>query len=292
MPRPKLSQLFETGTPVVLYPPAGDPVVLWVSKLNSFLVEECNQEGRVARARKMAATREIESPEYALFQRTASDQTSEEIIEGLVSASGSERVSDAYKELRSDKEWVDKIQILEGSDEQLANRPADDPEVQLVMKVTTEYHAELSRRILLMEAAFKDELLDLNRAELEERYFEQYIDARGLEAFSRTRADYEIFHAVRVCNASPPADDGVWDHSGCHHNERYLEAVSEVRELPDEVLMPLRAALDGIMVPVDLARFTVGPASSSDSSGPASSAEDSQPSGPAETPAMPASTSS
>lgn len=291
MPRPKLSQLFETGVPVVLTPPGGDPVVLWVSKLNAFLVEECNQEGRVARARKMAAVREIDGPEYALFRRTASDRTSKEIIDGLVSATSSERVSEAYRELRSDKEWTEKIQIIEASDEQLADRPASDPEVMLVTKVSMEYHTELISRMAAMEAGFREELEDLRRDELEERYLEQYVEARGMDAFSRTRADYEIFHAVRVC-AATPVDDGPMDHSGCHHNERYLESAAEVRELPDEVVHPLRTALDGIMVPVDLARFTAGPASSSDSSGPVSSAEGSQPSGPAETPETPATTSS
>lgn len=285
--RAKLTQLFDQGVELVLS--AG--VVVWVSKLNSFMVEECNHQGRVASARRKAAIREIGSPEYELFLAEAEKLDKDQIVKALVGAKQNEHLFEVFADLRSDDEWREKVEVIEHSDEQLAGRPDDDPEKAYLTKLALDYSAEIQRRLSQIEDDYTKELSDLGTPELKERYQEQYLDARGGEAWSRMRRQYEIYLCLRDCEAEQPPDGERWDHSRCDHSKRMLDEPSDVNSLPDDALTRVRETYEALMVPQDLARFTDGPASSSASSGPVSSAGDSKPSGPSVTPSEPDTTS-
>lgn len=287
----KLSQLFDQGTELVLPTNVGTLEVIWINKLNTFLTEECAHQGRVARARLMAAIREVGTPEYELFNTQLAATPRASLILGLASGRETELALEVMREVRSDPEWRDRIEIIEHSDP-LESRPEDDPERQVLAKMRGEYSDELLNRLDHAKSEVMTELEALDDSDLRDRFRDQYVENRGLAAFTAARQQHELFHAMRECKASPPTAEGSrWDHSGCDHSVRYLDDPSEVEQLPEVVMRPVLAKYQGLVVPMDVARFTAGPASSSDSSGPSSSAEGSSPSSPAEAPTTPATTS-
>lgn len=282
----KLSQLFAEGRELVL----GD-VVIWVQKLTTFTTEQCNHEGRVARARKMMEIKEIGSPEFDIFQATMIATSKESLVAGFVQAKGDDTFLQVLRELRSDADWRERIEVLEHSEEQMAGKPADDPENKVLAKIAVEYNDEVMKRVDLANADFKAELEALTEDDLRDRWREQYVESRGMQAFSATRARYEVYHAMRDCQGVRE-EDGRWSHITCNHSRYFLDDIAEVEQLPTPVLVQVQEVLAAVTVPADLARFTDGPASSSESSGPSRTAEGSEASGPTAQPSGPATTSS
>jgi hypothetical protein len=200
---------------------------------------------------------------------------------------------EVFNDIRSDEEWSDKVTVLEHSDDQLADKPDNDPERAYVAELGMRYHAEIMKRLERLETAYADELDGLAPDELRERYLDDYVAQRGLATFTRVRQQAEVYHCLRVCVATRPPEGQRWDHTRCDHNERYLDSPRDVAEiLPDGVVGIVRAAYEGLMVRQDLARFTDGPTTSSESSGPVSRPEDSTLSGPAAPSTTPATISS
>lgn len=286
----KLSQLFAEGRELVFPSPDGD-IVIWVQKLSTFLTEQCNHEGRVARARKMMEIKEIGSPEFDIFQATMLASSKESLVAGFIDTKADDTFLQVLRDIRSDPDWRERIEVLEHSDEQMVGKGPDHPETKLLSKIAIEYNDEVLKRVEQSNADFKAELEALSENDLRDRWREQYIDSHGMEAFSQTRSRYEVFHAMRDCQGVRD-EDGKWSHVTCNHSRLFLDDISEVVALPTTVLVQVQEALVAITVPSDLARFTGGPASSSESSGPSRTAEGSEASGPAGQPGQPATTSS
>lgn len=286
----KLSRLFVEGRELVFPSPDGD-IVIWVQKLSTFLVEQCNHEGRVARARKMMEVREIGSSEFDLFQAQMLDATKDKLVAGLVQTKHDETFLQVLRDLRSDAEWRERIEVLEHSGEQVIGKPADDPENRLLASIAVDYNQEVMKRVEQASAEYKAELEALSEDELRDRWREHYIDTRGMQAFTATRMRYEVFNAMRDCKGVKDSD-GRWDHTTCNHSRLFLDDIVEVAALPTPVLIQVQEALAAVTVPSDLARFTDGPASSSESSGPSRTAEGSAASGPTAQPEAPATISS
>lgn len=275
----KLSQLFDKGVEVVI-PANSGAVVVWVNKLNTFQVEECAHEGRVARARRMFAIKEIGTPEYHLFQSTVSTYDRDQLVTALADGKSNEFLYEVFQDIRGDKEWAERVEVMEHSSDDVADRPDDDPEKQVLDKIATEYQEEILKRLDAAQKDYRSELDSLSLELLRDRYLEQYLEREGLRSFQASKQQHELFHCLRQCEAEVPAEGESWDHTECDHSRRFLDEVSEVLSLPDEVAALIQEAFQGLTVPIDLARFMGGPASSSESSGPSSSAEDSLPSSP------------
>lgn len=286
----KLSQLFAEGRELVFPSPDGD-IVIWVQKLSTFLIEQCNHEGRVARARKMMEIKEIGSPEFDIFQATMIASSKESLVAGFVQSKGDDTFLQVLRDLRSDATWRERIEVLEHSDEHMDGKDQDDPENKLLAKIAVEYNDEVVKRVEEANAAFKAELEALSEEDLRDRWREQYVESRGMQAFSATRSRYEVFHAMRDCQGVRD-EDGRWSHITCNHSRHFLDDITEVQALPTSVLAQVQEVLMAVTVPTDLARFTDGPASSSESSGPSRTAEASEASGRTAQPGTPATTSS
>lgn len=276
----KLSQLFAEGRELAFPSPDGD-VVIWIQKLSTFLVEQCNHEGRVARARKMMEIKEIGSPEFDIFQAQMIATSKQSLVVGFLQAKGDETFLQVLRDLRSDAEWRERIEVLEHSEEHMVGKDAEDPENKVLAKIAIEYNEEVMKRVDNANDEFKAELEALSEEDLRERWREQYIETRGMQAFSSTRSRYEAFHAMRDCQGVKD-EDGRWSHITCNHSRYLLDDVADIEALPTPVLVKVQETLAAVTVPTDLARFTDGPASSSESSGPSRTAEGSEASGPTE----------
>lgn len=282
----RLSQLFDVGQVLELPTTSGPPEVVWVNKLNTFHVEECTHEGRVARARRMFAVREMGSAEYDLFNNDMDSLTLDAVIERLVDGRSDEMLYEVFAEIRSDDEWRDKLEVMEHSD-------IDSVEVSekdLLNKLAEDYQNEIVKRLDAAKKEFREELEQLSDDQVRQQFRDQYVDRIGLLTFTDVRQRHELFHCLRECSGVRDENDR-WDHSKCDHSVRYLTSPDEVKLLQDEQVTLIRAALAAVTVPTDVARFTDGPASSSESSGPSTKAEESTPSSPEAPSPTPATTS-
>lgn len=287
----KLTDLFQEGKCVAVRTAAGSEMPIWINKLSPFENEQCNHEGRIARARIMLAIREIGTPEADLFRASAESAKPDAIIQALLANKANEHLVKVIRELHSDPEWKPKLEVLEWSSEQVAALAEDDPQVQTLTKVLNEYQAEMDERTTFLRNELRMELQALPEAALREQFLESYIEEQGVRAFSREQQKSQVFYALRHCEATDHGEH-TWTHENCEHSRRWLADRDEVDQLPELLLTQIREAYDALNMPADVARFSGGPASSSASSGPSSKQEDSAESGPVETSDAPAGTSS
>lgn len=274
----KLTDLFEEGVVAPLKTSSGTEVVVWLNKLSPFEMEQSTHEGRVARARIMLAIREIGTPESDLFRLASEDAPLQTIIDALLADKDNERTVKVIHELRADKDWKERLETLEWSTEQLKGKGESDPEVQVVAKILDEYQAEIISRTEFLANQLRSELVVQPENKLREQHRDSYAQQQGISAFIREQAKSQIFYSMRICRADRD-DNGRWQHEGCNHAERWLEDRTEVEQLPESLLDQVKAAYDQMNMDPDIARFLVGPASSSESHGPSSKPEDSKESG-------------
>jgi hypothetical protein len=286
----KLTDLFEEGVTVPLKAGDGSEVVVWLNKLSPFESEQAAHEGRVARARAMLAIDEIGTPESDLFRAASETVAVEVIITVLLDAKNNERTVKIHHELQSDKEWKEKLETLNWSSDQLKGKKDDDPEVKLVTKILADYQGEMASRSDFLRNEMRNELVALSPEKLRDMHRDSFRSDKGLAAFIREQAKSQIFYSLRVCEATRD-DNGRWQHESCKHMQRWLDDRDDVDQLPGLLLSQVRAAYDELNMAPDVARFSGGPASSSESHGPSSKPEESKDSGPEVTSDEPAGTS-
>jgi hypothetical protein len=294
----KLTDLFEEGAVAPLKASDGSQVVVWMNKLSPFEAEQAAHEGRIARARIMLAITEVGTAESDLFRVAAKSAPKDAIVNALVAAKDNERAVKVIRELHSEKEWKERLETLEWSSEQLTSKADDDPEVAVVRKVLDEYQAEMTVRTDFLRNEMRGELDALPDEKLRDMHMVAYSEQQGMAAFLREQSKSQIFYSMRVCEAVQDKD-GRWQHTGtplspaaCDHSQRWLDDRDEVDQLPESLLLQVKAAYDGLNMPSDVARFSAGPASSSESHGPSSKPEESKESGPEVTSDEPATISS
>lgn len=284
----RLTDLFEEGVTLPVTAKGGEVIPLWIAKLTPFEVEQSNHEGRIARARKMLAIKEVDNPEFTLFNALMADMPKQEIIDSLVREKANEFVLAAIRGMRSEEEWKERLEVMEWSPDQTRGLAPDHEDIQLLEKVLREYESEVERRTLEAGQDLRAELSDLTPEALHERYRDSYIDQRGLTAFSAEQQKNQIYLALRQCQGVER--DGVWVHDACNHRQRWLDGPQDVESLPESLLMQIRVAYAEMSMSPDVARFSEGPASSSASSGPSSKQEDLAASGQTATSDAPAGT--
>jgi len=284
----KLNALFQEGSMLTIDAPDGQQVRLWINKLSPFEQEQANHEGRVARARRMLAIREVGTPEYDLFQASSAMVSITAIIEAMVNEKGSEHLLSVLREIRADPEWSEKVEVLEHTDA----LPGDssDPEVILLSRIMTQYASEVDARVQVRAKELREDLAKMDPEDVRSQHRESYIEEQGRAAFAAEVQRNQVYFSMRTCVATP-VEHG-WSHQDCQHSVRWLESLSEVDALPLAVLAPVLQEYQRLMLPPDVARFTDALASSSDSSESSSNAGASKESGPAETPIEPVTTSS
>lgn len=276
----RLTQLFAEGAELVLDPPGGgDPVVIWVAKLNSFEEEQASQAGRIARARLINAIREIGTPEYEWMQAQKGDTVSAAMVEVIVQAKESELFIKAINDLRSDPEWRERLEIMDHSDEtQLKGI-----ELEAHERLKADYTEALLERHDERKAELREELAALSRVNLEEQYELAFLNEQGMAAFGLERGRQHLYLCMRSCEATPPPPGGHWDHSRCDHQRFYLANVDEAQKLPQSVREKVEDKYNEISLPPSVARFMDALASSSESPEPSAAEAASTPSGPGAT---------
>lgn len=280
----KLVQLFTEGAELVL---GEDPnrEVLWIAKMSAFQEEQANQAGRVARARRVLAVKEIGTPEFAMFTAAMSEASTEEVVEAIARSRSGELFMRVIDQLRMDAKWRERIEMLEQSDV-----ARSDEERELLNKIETQYNTALVERHDEEMASLREELAALARDELHEAYRQTYLDEQGYLAFTAERLRWQLYFSMRQCAATIPLYGTAWKHEGCNHQALYLDRVEDVDQLPSMITGRVAELYAKLTMAPSLARFTGALSNSSDSPERSAPEEAKPASSPEETPTEPATT--
>lgn len=281
----RVQELFTEGQLVVME--AGETAEpFWVTKPTAFERDEAVKDARAARARR-ALRFDRDENEQATVEAQLVELTREGLLDTLVGAKGNEHYVKALDDIRADKSWAERIEVIERTGLE-QDRDATDEDRETVRQVTTEYMAEVTRLQEGHDADYGAELDRLDDDELREQYRKTWRDMTAFEAFLEARRVSELYFALRLCEATRVDDE--WVHDGCDHRQRLLESRDEVYDLPDALLVKVREAMEALSMTPREAGNSVAPLTSSGSSERQNAAEDSPGSGQAVTSPAPAGT--
>lgn len=247
----RVTELFHTGTELVLNSDPENLLIFWIGKLNSFEEEECRKDGVAARTRVVTRVKDAESDEHDVLYTSMSTLSIAELIDSIVQAKISEDSNNAVDDVEAEEEWQDMREYLRRENVLLNDEGAsdDDPRREHIKKKSDEYWETVTKFSDKRQAQRRNDLRDLTREDLEEQYVEAYQEIAGLASYLKERRVSEVYYALRECAAIPGGESGgEWDHTACTH-DRFLSTRAEVRTLPDEFLERVKQALDNIMVP-------------------------------------------
>lgn len=283
----RVTDLFENGRELVLQDDGGEPVVLWIAKLNTFQRGEAQRDGQAARARREAALTE-DSDEIRAVLTRLSGMTRDEVTTYLIESQRPEARLAARDDVLAEPEWYERRGLLERAYSlQDANPPTEEEAAQLE-QLEEEFGAAIGEATDKRLAEVRDELDELELEALNRRYIDVWRDNVGANALYQEFQRAELYYSIRDCSATR-RPDGYYDHGSCTH-QRLLTSRAAVNELPQELLTRVQRVMQQMnMAPSD-AGFSDAPESSSASSEQPSSAEVSTPSTQEETQLQPAGT--
>ena len=276
----RLTDLFTPGQQLVV----GD-MVIWIARLNSFERAEVNKDASAGRAKRLHLLR-TDDEEMIRLESAMTDYSREEIIAALVNAAGNENYLKATDDLRTDKDWREKLEVLERGDALLRDQvEIDEEQTKRIGELNVEYMEEVAKRQRLFDEDTRQEVEGLSDEELREKYRDTYRSMLGSTAWVEEAQISEIYYAMRDCNADP---GNPTEHATCNHAKRFLTSRGDVRRLPDEIFDDVRRILRELSIPARDAGNSAAPQSSSASSERPAEAEESTPSTPKETSPEPA----
>jgi hypothetical protein len=275
----RMTELYTDGAVELL--DDGNPIFLRV--LNPYERQEALHDAQSARARLVMALTRFDSDEEVKARSSFATDGRDKAIDQLIDLKGSELMVDALNALRDDPDWKERIDILDRS-EDLAARPHEDTERQLLDAVEVEYLNEISTRSDAARAQERARLAELSDEGLLAEYMNAWRSMRGGEVADAEFRLTELWYAARCCDGAERGD-GVWDHGGCEgHRMRLFDAKADIAGLPTRLQEQLMAALGRLNMSVREAKNSARASNLSASSPQPSAQEESTPSTPIEIP--------
>jgi hypothetical protein len=264
--RRRLTDLYVVGKEVPINDNSGgEPLVVWVQKLNPLQSETALRKAGAARARYIATRKDKDSEEYRDAMSDVLDYSERETLVEVVARDDlyAKRMA-VEAEIGAEEEWT-KDDYLQGlfdawqggeGEEGLKDRYAIDKEDEEAKRVFAElqrYNAQVDKimegeraRIISDYSAWPDE-------KLTDRAVARVIENRSLTVFLKELETQQIFFAVR------DPDD---------HKKLYFESVEEAASIADEVRTAIVDNLRMIAVERDEGKGSAGTPASSPSSEP------------------------
>lgn len=232
----RLSDLFVVGKEVVFDDGSGDPLVIWIQKLNPVEHETAMRRAAGARARVLSGRHEAEMEmardEAAQFGRDG-------WIEYLASDILGKKINAIESELASEDEWA-KEDYLQGlkdvwdtSMEQLLKDEPEDPSAIRVRDELERFRKELEHRVEGERERIVKDLAQKDDDDLERRVVDRLVG---------TRADLAWLSEFRKCEVWLSTRDPE------DHREKYFANRDEVDDLSQEVLVRLMTAYQDLTV--------------------------------------------
>ena len=275
----RVTDLFTRGKELVIGT-GDDAMVLWIARLNSFERSEAQKDGSAARAKRLTLLREGDE-EAQIIENHLAEHTQEDLVEALIGIKSNENYVRALDDIRTDKEWREKIEVLERGNDLIRDEiEPDGKEIARISELNVEYMEEIDRRQNQYEDQQRAEYENMDRDELAEEYRVGVKGVLGSNAFLEEMRISEMYYAVRDCNSpvGPP-----FNHDRCDHSVRLIPSRADVRRMPDMVITAIRDMLMELNMPLREAGNSAAPRSSSASSERQDVAEESTVSTPSET---------
>lgn len=262
---------------------SGEPVVVWINKLNAFEEEEARRDGLAARAERLLELNLPGNRERAALEMSAKGLEHEQLVDSLVSMYFDQDYMGAMDDVDSNPEWRDRLLFLQRMNQlhDDAGINDDDERRKRFRDVNGQYFDAIRESAGKRQEDRKKDFLAQTNEELIAKHLEVTLDRVGTLAHLNERRVTEFFYALRDCQGVQT--DGVWTHASCLHPQ-LLESRQQVRGLPDAMLSAMGDALAGLTVDRRTAGNSDAPTNSSESLEPASPPEESTPSSPAVTP--------
>lgn len=278
MKRRRLGDLYVRGKELKIDDGQGDPVVVWLQKLNGIDREACMRRSLAAKARFL---RESEDDQGELYQsiygqvRTMGDR------DGLVRLIVAEDLAKfrprAEAELALDEDGWGKDGYLQGlvdawlgddHNQGLAAvkaEDADDPEVVRVDGELRRFDAEVEVRVEAEERRLTKDWVDASDEEIWKRVTTTLLRSRADSTFAREYDRQQLFYCVRDPD---------------EHGKRYFGMVVELDDLDESIYTELLSNYQALMVDSVEGKGSRASRPSSNSSGPSSVEEVQRDSGP------------
>ena len=247
----------------------GQPVLVWVNKLNSFEIEEARRDGATKRGMRLAELTRPDNPELIALQATMATWDADKLAEMRVEQMGDEIYLGVINDLDSDPEWRQKLDLIRRGPQLLSDEGADsaDERYQQIAAAQTEYVDAVRQGQSRRQLEALDDVKQNSRQTNIDDYLQNWRDWASRDVFMQERRVSELFAALRDCKGALKSreDDGtlLFDHADCDHSLRLLKDRAAVYKLPEAVIERAVDAIDGVTVPPREAGNSDAPASSS-----------------------------
>lgn len=274
----RVTDLFSSGRELVLGQADGEPILVWIAKLNTFQRADAQRDAGAARARRIAGLIE-DSDEMQALRVQLAGKTREEKIEFILQPKDNQAFLLANDDIRAEPDWRERIEMLERAETLDSDgNPPTDNERDALAAARREFFDAVSAAHKKRMDDFREDYRGVDEADLDTEYLETARSNLGSNAFFEEYRRSEIYYAARDCTAKS-LPNGRWDHTACTHL-RLLPNKAAVNDLPEELIERIRTAIEALTMAPSDAGNSDAPESSSASSEPPSNAEDSQPSTP------------
>ena len=273
MPRTRrLTDLYQIGTDVTVGDDDGEPVTVWIRKLNDVDHDTAVRRANAARARVLALrSAPDDDGELASVRMEAGELGREGWVAYLVEDAVARRRPVVEARVGAEPAWSaeDYLQGLrdawvEGLEERWLEDP-DDAEAARVLAELARFSEAVEARLAVEADDARRDLEGLDDAELTDRVVERIVAVRADVAWLSEFRRCEIWLGTREAD---------------HHRKRHFSGREEVDELAQEVLVRLAVAFQELNVDPTEGKGWRGLPASSTSSAPSAAAATAEPSGP------------
>lgn len=234
----RLTDLYVVGKEVEFDDGEGEPIKVYVRKLNAGQHDRALRRANAERSKLLATKKHPESEEYTNQWAIVEQFSRVDLVEYLGEDEKQRRAAALEAELAAEDEWSkdDYLQGLrdawnEGLSERAETEP-DDVEVKRVSDELERFNAAANKIIKQHVASFTDDMEDISDDVLQQRVFDKLVEVQASLAWLTEYRACELWLSVRD-------EDKV--------NE-YFNHRDEINSLPNEVIEKLMAVYREISV--------------------------------------------
>lgn len=240
MSKRRLSDLYVRGEELTLDDGEGDPVTVWIQKLNPLEQAEAAREADKARSKVLAAKKDPDSDVWQAAHTEADETTDRDVLVNYLLMEERMKARPAIEaKVAAEDEWS-KDNYLEGLrdlwDSGLRARHVedpDDPDANRVFVELNRFDTQVGEELEDRLAPEQRELEELPLAELQSRSAEKAMELRANAVWADEFYRTSLYYAVRDSE---------------ERKSRYFESREEIDALAGETYMLLRQKFDEITV--------------------------------------------
>lgn len=231
----RLTDLFQFGRTVHLGEDEnGDPVVVWLQKLNASQRQECISDGQFASGKVQLGLTE-ESDKIALLRTQLATSSEEEKISFIIGPELPDAYRGAYDDVHAMEYWQENLHLIDRGPLTEDGEDLNEEETEEFARLNARYSSDLENALERRVDDVRQEWKGRPDDELDEAFLEAFRRSQGSEAFQEAFRWTQLYFSVRDCHAVS-RENGRWDHEKCAHS-RLFDSRQDVKDsLPQEVI--------------------------------------------------------